>query len=348
MLLYIRRVRRMQALVRRYRAVRRVLPEAVEVGHNEHWSAGTARRSRAKPAENDSVRYQRSLLPRVFTRLAAIIAAAALLAPLIARADTHITLDLPSSRAPQPPAASVSGQNPTEQPPAAEPPDRRGGMRRGGASANQRVVGRLGLARSAAPIRAQRTSRARLLTRVAAGTYLALTTEVGDWYGVLMADRSTGWMRKADVEPLSYEVVANGPDPARNPDAEAMNNPFLNEGQRALLQAAYAYLGVPYRYGGTSTNGMDCSAFVQRVFGHMGLQLPRTAREQYAVGAPVDTSQLQAADRVYFADKSGRITHTGIYIGNGYFIHSSSSRKGVAINRLQETMYSRMYVGAKR
>ncbi len=93
---------------------------------------------------------------------------------------------------------------------------------------------------------------------------------------------------------------------------------------------------------------MDCSAFVQRCFASLGINLPRTAREQFGCGMPVAVAQLQAADRLYFQNKSGRITHTGIYIGDGYFIHSSSSRKGVAISRLDEQMYTRMYAGARR
>jgi hypothetical protein len=181
---------------------------------------------------------------------------------------------------------------------------------------------------------------------VDAGTYLAICDSRPGWLGVLMADRSLGWIPGQAVRLLDFEVVGpNRPAPSGSP---SLDNPLLTAGQRTILQTAYSFLGVPYRWGGTSPNGMDCSAYVQRCFATVGIALPRTAREQYQRGMPVSVAQLQIADRLYFQSKDGRITHTGIYIGDGYFIHSSSSRKGVAVSRLDEAMYSRMYAGARR
>ena len=225
----------------------------------------------------------------------------------------------------------------------------RGGQTVGGAK--QFTVGRLGLAMKGAAIRAARGNRRALLSKVQPGTYIALNCENGDWYGVLMVDRTTGWVHKGDIKILDFEVVSN-----RQVDAEgytANNVPYigdapLNIGQQTIKDVALTYLRVPYKWGGTSPNGLDCSAFVQRCFDSVGYRLPRTAREQIAIGFPVSTDQLRTADRVYFANAGGEIVHTGIYLGNGYFIHASSKHKVVAVSNLSEELYTRMYAGARR
>ena len=85
---------------------------------------------------------------------------------------------------------------------------------------------------------------------------------------------------------------------------------------------------------------MDCSLFVQTVFGRYGVHLPRTAAEQCEVGQPVSTANLQAGDRLYFINRAGRINHTAIYMGNTQFIHASSNRGCVAIDSLTEPYYA--------
>jgi peptidoglycan endopeptidase LytE len=118
---------------------------------------------------------------------------------------------------------------------------------------------------------------------------------------------------------------------------------------RQLLAYADQFLGTPYRYGGTGPGGFDCSGFTSYVFQSVNIQLPRTAGSQYSIGAPVEKSQLQPGDLVFFA--GGRyIDHVGIYTGNGQFIHSSSPRSGGVIYTPLEdgNYYSRTYVGARR
>ena len=87
----------------------------------------------------------------------------------------------------------------------------------------------------------------------------------------------------------------------------------------------------PYKWGGNEIgSGIDCSGFVKKMYGAIGYSLPRTAAEQAMVGVPITRlEQLQAGDRLYFYEsKRGMIGHTGIYVGNGYFVHSSSGHKG--------------------
>lgn len=116
----------------------------------------------------------------------------------------------------------------------------------------------------------------------------------------------------------------------------------------AIIATAKKYIGVRYLWGGTSPNtGFDCSGFVQYVFAQNGITLPRVSRDQYTVGTPVDFNNLQPGDLVFFSiAKNGVVDHDGIYIGNGQFINSSSS-KGVTVYTLGPYWKS-VYLGAKR
>jgi cell wall-associated NlpC family hydrolase len=112
-----------------------------------------------------------------------------------------------------------------------------------------------------------------------------------------------------------------------------------------LTRSALRFLGVPYVFGGTSTAGFDCSGFVQHVFAMMGIGLPRTADAQYDVGRPT-LGGPRAGDLVFF-DTYGGVSHVGIYLGGGKFVHASSSH-GVMVSRLSDSYWASRYVGAKR
>jgi cell wall-associated NlpC family hydrolase len=105
---------------------------------------------------------------------------------------------------------------------------------------------------------------------------------------------------------------------------------------RRVVPTAEHYIGVPYRYGGTSPeSGFDCSGFVQYVYGLQGVNLPRTSRQMAGAGVPVDpsTRSLAVGDLMLF-EQGGRISHVAIYAGNHRFIHSSSSGHGVRYDNL--------------
>lgn len=116
-----------------------------------------------------------------------------------------------------------------------------------------------------------------------------------------------------------------------------------------LLKKARTALGTPYVRGGTSrSGGFDCSGFVQWSYNHVGIQLPRTAREQSQVGRPVSrTGDIQAGDIVAFRHPR-RGYHTGIYVGDGKFIHSPRKRNVVRINSLDDPYFSSTFMGARR
>jgi cell wall-associated NlpC family hydrolase len=112
-----------------------------------------------------------------------------------------------------------------------------------------------------------------------------------------------------------------------------------------LTSSALRFLGVPYVFGGTSTSGFDCSGFVQHVFAMVGISLPRTADVQYDVGRPTKGGP-RAGDLVFF-DTYGGVSHVGIYLGDGRFVHASSSH-GVMVSNLSDSYWAARYVGAKR
>lgn len=120
-----------------------------------------------------------------------------------------------------------------------------------------------------------------------------------------------------------------------------------------ILTEAESYLGTPYRYGGTTRRGIDCSAFVLSVFGaSAGLSLPRVAASQAQEGENVDKSDLQKGDLVFFSQGRGRISHVGIVEsvseeGTVKFIHAATSR-GVMVSSLTDSYWGPKFRFAKR
>ena len=110
-----------------------------------------------------------------------------------------------------------------------------------------------------------------------------------------------------------------------------------------VVGIAMQYLGIPYVYGGSSPSGFDCSGFIMYVFAQVGVSLPHNAAAQYGYGTPVDRSQLQPGDLVFF----NGLGHAGIYVGGGSFIHSPHTGDVVKISSMSG-WYSSTYVGARR
>ena len=108
-----------------------------------------------------------------------------------------------------------------------------------------------------------------------------------------------------------------------------------------ILAKATQYLGTPYVYGGASPSGFDCSGFVYYVYGTFGLSVGRTPEAQYGAGTVVDKASLQPGDIVLFANTyASGISHSGIYAGNGQFIHSPNSRSTVSYSDLTSGYWS--------
>jgi len=106
--------------------------------------------------------------------------------------------------------------------------------------------------------------------------------------------------------------------------------------RKLFVRVTRTFLGVPYRLGGSTMKGIDCSAFVKRLYEIFDIQLPRTAREQSKVGKRVTRDQLEEGDLVFFKTRSRRVTgHVGIYIGNNEFIHASGKNRGTKLDSLE-------------
>lgn len=114
-----------------------------------------------------------------------------------------------------------------------------------------------------------------------------------------------------------------------------------------ITDTAMHLVGVPYKWGGVTAKGFDCSGFTWYVFDKNAIELPRTADVQYKVGKMVSRSDLRKGDVVFFTTYEPGASHCGIYLGNGNFIHASSS-KGVMVSNLSDSYWKTRYFGARR
>ena len=137
------------------------------------------------------------------------------------------------------------------------------------------------------------------------------------------------------------DVVQEFPDPR--------SDSMTTQGARGneVVELAEEFLGTPYRSGGTSTNGVDCSGLTYAVYKEVGVKLPRSSDDQARVGEPVSRDELAPGDLVFFG--SGRnVSHVGIYAGDGEFIHASTSAHSVRVDRLDTKYFDRRFVTARR
>ena len=173
------------------------------------------------------------------------------------------------------------------------------------------------------------------------------------WYKVLYKDK-TCYIRSDFVE--LTEIPYENPDSPNTPKyyrgGKAIGNassasavPVSVTGSQILAEAQ-KYLGCPYRAGGASPSGFDCSGFVYYVLKQLGLSPYRTPSEQYQMGTSVEKTALRVGDLVFFG--SGRITHSGIYAGNGQFIHAPNSRSTISYSDLTTGYGAQNYYGACR
>jgi cell wall-associated NlpC family hydrolase len=195
---------------------------------------------------------------------------------------------------------------------------------------------RCALVTSPSPILSEPSPAGETLYEPLAGSKLIISAETEHYYGLVMIDGSTGWIAKSALQ-LTNQTVSSQ-------QVEVM----LRGGRPDVVQEALRYLGTPYCYGGRLAGTLDCSLLVQRVFAARGTPLPRTAAAQFEAGQHVSFGQLLPGDRLYFVSSSGRVNHAGIYIGEGRFIHASSRRGCVAVDRLTDRAYWPRFLGACR
>ena len=159
-----------------------------------------------------------------------------------------------------------------------------------------------------------------------------IDVENDDWYKVSYGS-STGYVMAQYCEPVHYADY----------EGTYATSTLVED----IIAFSYTYLGTPYRYGGTSYSGIDCSGFTMKVFAQFGISLPHGASDQYFLSTPVTTEERAPGDLVFFNTSGYGIGHVGIYLGGGQFIHASTSR-GVIISSLYESYYARTYLFAGR
>lgn len=140
---------------------------------------------------------------------------------------------------------------------------------------------------------------------------------------------------------------AGGRGPSGSPGAPPVL-PAPAASGRALADTALVYRGIPYRTGGADPSGFDCSGLVQYVLAQHGVVVPRMVEAQAQVGRPVDRSRLTAGDLVFFKLDRRSVSHVGIAIGGGAFVHAPKERGRVRVESLDAPYWARRYVGARR
>jgi hypothetical protein len=116
-----------------------------------------------------------------------------------------------------------------------------------------------------------------------------------------------------------------------------------------IVRTAKKYIGIPYKWGGTSSRtGFDCSGLTMVTYRLNGINLPRVSRNQFKYGKKITKRNLQKGDLVFFATSGGRrVSHVGIYIGGGKFIHAPATGKRIKIARLNSSYFRKRYVGSR-
>lgn len=148
------------------------------------------------------------------------------------------------------------------------------------------------------------------------------------WYQVHLPDGRAGWVQRGDIS-------------------------FTREAQTTAEMIAFSrrFLGLPYTWGGVSTFGYDCSGFTQMLYRKLGVALPRDTGPQanWSGMRPVDRTDLRPGDLLYFGDVPPKISHTGMYIGDGEFINATAYLKPVVqICRLDDEHWTGHFIGARR
>jgi hypothetical protein len=148
------------------------------------------------------------------------------------------------------------------------------------------------------------------------------------WFEVRLLDGRTAWIQAGDVIVDSHSLTIE-----------------------EAIALAKRFLGVTYLWGGRSSLGYDCSGFTQMLVRSRGINMPRDADLQAAWNgvAPVDRKRLRPGDLLFFGSSADHITHTGMYIGHGQFIHDTThGRPGVQISRLRDQPWTQLLVACRR
>lgn len=123
---------------------------------------------------------------------------------------------------------------------------------------------------------------------------------------------------------------------------------ILLPAEHAIVKTALDLQGIPYRDGGASRSGFDCSGFTQYVFAQHGLALPREVREQFRAGRAVKLLEMEPGDLIFFTTIAAGASHVAIAVGGDQFVHAPSASGVVRVEHLSSDYWTRRYVGIRR
>ena len=154
--------------------------------------------------------------------------------------------------------------------------------------------------------------------------------------GVMIAQPARRIRCAAAILVAAFAIVACSSAPPARESAGA-----------TAASVARAQVGVPYRYGGSTPAGFDCSGLVHYSYATAGISIPRTTTGQWAMMEPVDRHDMRAGDLLFF-EISGKMSHVGLYLGDGRFVHAPSSGRKVSIESLRSGFYRKAFIRAGR
>lgn len=129
----------------------------------------------------------------------------------------------------------------------------------------------------------------------------------------------------------------------------AGNKTHDSELGKTAARTAERFVGLPYKWGGnTVVEGLDCSGFVKSVYYLVGLEIPRTSQEQFNAGTAIKKSEMKEGDLLFFGKGPDQISHVGMYIGNGKFVHAPRRGEPIQITPVDTEKYVQKYVGSRR
>jgi len=163
---------------------------------------------------------------------------------------------------------------------------------------------------------------------------------------------------------MLLQACASAPSPVESPPLNDVALPPADSIQAAPLPPpqtaagtslgsevvirAIAMVGVPYRFGGSDPDGFDCSGLVQYVYEELGIEVPRTAAEQYRAAAPVKLENIEPGDLLFFRTHGKRISHVAIYAGSGRFVHAPQTGRLIELRSLDDDYYRPRLAGVGR
>ena len=165
-----------------------------------------------------------------------------------------------------------------------------------------------------------------------------VTIVIALFFSVLAAQAQT----KISPNPSDEKVPDEQESLAKDYLSQIMGVALSATSNMKLFHFVYDWIGTPYRFGGTSRHGIDCSAFTKELYSQVfNMDIERSSRDIFSMVSPVSKDDLKEGDLVFFKIHSRSISHIGIYLGNNRFAHASS--RGVAINSLDDGYYSRYF-----